>query len=350
MASIVTSKPDHYERLGLAPDAGAEEIARAFATAMSPLMPRSVGDLVEIAIAFETLRNPVKRRAYDASIAPALDEPEPAPAPVPETGPDPEVKLMFPREGWPVTPSTRIGSMELPAIDALPRMAEKDAPTPCLAPPLQAEAPRVSEPQLDYRPAEGRFRYLEQAPVEWRRPAAVVGALFVGVAMIGAGLGWYASRGIAPAQAEDSVTFPIPKSEAPLAEAPPQTAAVAVAVKAKPEHRTRPAGPPARAHRAAPVSEPVVAEEQRADDVPDIPSETVAALASQPAEAATAMPLPDSVIARTIGRIGYACGEVASTTAIDGAPGVFKVNCASGDSYRAAPVRGRYHFKRWSGR
>jgi hypothetical protein len=66
-------------------------------------------------------------------------------------------------------------------------------------------------------------------------------------------------------------------------------------------------------------------------------------------EAPAAMPLPDSVVARTIGRIGYACGEVASTTAVDGAPGVFKITCTSGHSYRAAPVRGRYHFKRWSG-
>jgi hypothetical protein len=37
----------------------------------------------------------------------------------------------------------------------------------------------------------------------------------------------------------------------------------------------------------------------------------------------------------------------ASTTAIEGSPGVFKVNCTSGDSYKATPVRGRYHFRRW---
>jgi hypothetical protein len=53
------------------------------------------------------------------------------------------------------------------------------------------------------------------------------------------------------------------------------------------------------------------------------------------------------VIARTIGRIGYACGQVAATAAIEGeAPGVFKVTCTSGQSYRAVPVRGRYRFKR----
>jgi hypothetical protein len=58
------------------------------------------------------------------------------------------------------------------------------------------------------------------------------------------------------------------------------------------------------------------------------------------------MPLPKAVIARTIGRIGYPCGQVASTTAVDGASGAFKVTCTSGHSYRAAPVRGRYRFRR----
>jgi hypothetical protein len=81
--------------------------------------------------------------------------------------------------------------------------------------------------------------------------------------------------------------------------------------------------------------------------VPDIPTEQVAALTAQDSAASAKMPLPDAVIARTIGRIGYACGDVESTTAIEGTPGAFKVTCTSGDSYRAAPVRGRYHFKRW---
>jgi hypothetical protein len=63
------------------------------------------------------------------------------------------------------------------------------------------------------------------------------------------------------------------------------------------------------------------------------------------------MPLPNSVIANTIGRIGYPCGEVASTVPIDGAAGgVFKVTCTSGHSYRAAPVNGRYRFRRLGSR
>jgi hypothetical protein len=61
------------------------------------------------------------------------------------------------------------------------------------------------------------------------------------------------------------------------------------------------------------------------------------------------MPLPNRVIARTIQRIGYPCGQVASTVP-GGAQGVFTVTCTSGHSYQAAPVRGRYRFRRVGGR
>jgi hypothetical protein len=61
------------------------------------------------------------------------------------------------------------------------------------------------------------------------------------------------------------------------------------------------------------------------------------------------MPLSNATIARTIARIGYSCGQVASTEAVEGESGVIKVTCTSGQSYRAAPVRGRYHFRRWGG-
>jgi len=68
-----------------------------------------------------------------------------------------------------------------------------------------------------------------------------------------------------------------------------------------------------------------------------------------PAEVTPAsMPLPSSVVARTIKRIGYACGSVASTSAVEGSPGVFTVTCTSGHSYQATPVKGRYRFRRVS--
>ena len=61
------------------------------------------------------------------------------------------------------------------------------------------------------------------------------------------------------------------------------------------------------------------------------------------------MPLPHRVVAQTIERIGYACGDVASTTAGDKA-GEFTVTCTSGQAYQATPVRGRYHFRRLGSR
>jgi hypothetical protein len=60
---------------------------------------------------------------------------------------------------------------------------------------------------------------------------------------------------------------------------------------------------------------------------------------------AASMPLSDTTVARTIQRIGYSCGKVASTTAGESA-GVFTVTCTSGQSFQARPVRGRYHFRR----
>ena len=58
------------------------------------------------------------------------------------------------------------------------------------------------------------------------------------------------------------------------------------------------------------------------------------------------MPLPNKTVARTIDRIGYSCGNVASALLVEGAAGVFTVTCTSGQSFQARPVNGRYRFKR----
>ena len=51
-------------------------------------------------------------------------------------------------------------------------------------------------------------------------------------------------------------------------------------------------------------------------------------LAPKPVEAS--MPLPNKVIARTIERIGYSCGEVSSTSAVDGSSGAYNVTTQLG--------------------
>ena len=339
MVTTLASKPNHYERLGLNPGAGDAEIARAFATAMSPLMPRSVRDIAEIGVAFETLRDPVRRRAYDESIAPPPRPQEPLREPDIEQAHG----VMFPRDGWPIIASARIGSAELPAVESLRRPSVKPEP--------EVQGKPQAEPRPALREAAG---FDEDERANWRRPAITLGGLFLGVAAVGAGLGWYASRGMSAAQAEQPVTMRVQRTQQPPAEVAPPSAAPVRATEIAPQSGAPPRvaekGAPSLKtlrHRSAAAPQAVSAEPRRAEDVPDIPSEQGAALASSATEPSEAMPLPDAVVARTIGRIGYACGEVASTTAVEGAPGAFKITCTSGQSYRAAPVRGRYHFKRW---
>ncbi len=87
------------------------------------------------------------------------------------------------------------------------------------------------------------------------------------------------------------------------------------------------------------------AEEQSASEETPAPAEPD----PQPSTAA-GLPLPNSVVARTIDRIGFRCGRVQSVTPVpDAAPGIYKVTCSSGLSYQASPVNGRYRFRKWSG-
>jgi protein TonB len=75
LISSVKSRPNHYETLGLTPTASGDDIAEAFATKSSKHIadPRATEpDMRELArqirIAHETLRDPVRRRAYDDSL------------------------------------------------------------------------------------------------------------------------------------------------------------------------------------------------------------------------------------------------------------------------------------------
>jgi curved DNA-binding protein CbpA len=74
MGSSVTTRPNHYEVLGLKPTASDKEIAAAFAREIG--RPRAFGGLTQLSIAYEVLRDPAKRRAYDDSIG---VKPEPLP-------------------------------------------------------------------------------------------------------------------------------------------------------------------------------------------------------------------------------------------------------------------------------
>jgi curved DNA-binding protein CbpA len=71
MVSPVKSRLTHYDNLGLTPAATPDEIAEAFAeqihiTITSP--EEAIEHADKVYIAYETLRDPIKRRAYDAAI------------------------------------------------------------------------------------------------------------------------------------------------------------------------------------------------------------------------------------------------------------------------------------------
>jgi hypothetical protein len=376
MASTVKTRLNHYEVLGLAPGATDADIAHAFAREASPYRPRPIGELAQVTLAFETLRDPARRRAYDASLAPK-------PEPKPEADPAPS---RWERDGWPFVASARVSSTELPSIDTLLRpirrarpearpepLAERRA-APFVAAPPKPEEPRrpAAETKPRLTPLTPRDRALEAAveerlheaedgAVEWKRPALIAGALLAGAGLLGAWAGWEAGDEAEAEQPEQAVTLEVPQAEAPapapIVASPP--AAPSIVAEARPARRTRDTAPAtARIGRAEPPPQPKVAQVQQAAEAVQLEEVAPEELASEiavvqpPAAAAAAttakLPLPDSVVARTIRRIGYACGQVASATAVDGgAPGVFKVTCTSGDSYRAAPVRGRYHFRRW---
>lgn len=66
MVSTVRSRPNHYVRLGVERTASDEEIARAFAYQMSLFRP--MAEAAQIGVAYEVLRDPAKRKAYDETL------------------------------------------------------------------------------------------------------------------------------------------------------------------------------------------------------------------------------------------------------------------------------------------
>ena len=374
MGSTVKSRPNHYEVLGLTPAATGDEIDQAFAKQLDPLRPRPFGGLAEVTVAYETLRDRIKRHAYDVSLGlkptptrappvappewasysmrasarpavrPAID-PLPRPAPRAEARPRPEPELppfVLASRAEPIEP-------ELREDDPKPETAAEELQRP-EAMPKPAIDPRPSSDRLHFAES-GRFRIDGDAPFQWKLPALAVGVLVLAVG-VGTWTGLEAGNDDEQVRSEQAATLKIPLAK-PLPAAITALPDVSIpgATEAQPERPTR---APAATDQVAPNRQPLqitLPENQSLEAAQGGDAATEQAPAAPVEMAAAKMPLPNAVIARTIGRIGYPCGQVATTAAIgDGAPGVFRVTCTSGHSYRAAPVRGRYRFRQLANR
>ena len=328
MIGTAKSRLNYYEMLGIAPSAAGDAIAKAFSKATNVLRPHAFGGITELCVAYETLRDPVRRRAYDASIGRA---PKPAPAPI-----------------------SRPASAHFMVRPAVPAAAPPHPPSGASEPPpeprpvrpvrLDAQSPRplaLDDPDIDV------------GPIEWKRIKAVVGGSVAAAVLVGAIGGWWSvSEAANPAQQAATEAADRPRDKRPVASSDPQREPIVykTARSIAPPHRavslqSRTERADRRTQRA-----PSQAEDQLVQAPSDLaeqnPGDPLAPEAGPVSAAAAAMPLPHKTVARTIDRIGYACGTVASTAPVEGAAGVFTIICSSGQSFQAKPVNGRYRFRR----
>jgi hypothetical protein len=345
--------------LGLKPTAANDEIARAFARESSVFRPQPFGGIAEVCVAYETLRDPIKRRAYDASLG---LEPERLP-PEPRMRSIPRPKLLAEQISEP--PAAAL----LRPMDPIARHnSSAPSPTSELRDQPQADATPPIEEQVGgdrsrYVPVEERLD-LEAVPIDWKRTGTTLGAVVVLACLFGGLAGWWSASDVGDGGPQaTAVSVPLPPAK-PLATSAAALPAPASEADTQPDRPRRPA-----LAAASLVSTPAVPQRIAGEQQPPEPqsweSEPQLGLAHQDEPGLTAseedaantpitstvaagLPLPNKLVARTIERIGYACGAVASTNPVEGeAPGVYKVTCTSGQSYQAKPVNGRYHFRRW---
>lgn len=389
MASSVRSLSNHYETLKVDPTASTNQIVEAFSSQMRNARVRpdiTIARLAQLSVAYETLRDPAKRRAYDASIglkpaapkpltvnvtpfigAPVMDrlsrlaDPSPGPAQQPKQDP---------RQSVP--PESRSGAFTPTSVrEPAPREHSEPAAQarPQLPPaPIEEAAVYRAAPSIDEKVEieDGRFAI--------GRTAATLGAGVIGVAVLAFAMALPGNNPDRltdlPTRAHNGVTVALPPATGTDdAVGAPEAAAGAALPSPSIHHRS---GALVRLVRSHPITsaaanlqkpgtapaDPLAPQAATVDSAPaqatvpapdgnaaDTPAEAPVAT-----ESAARLPLADATIARTIERIGYGCGRVVSTTAIDGGSGVYRITCSSGDSYRAAPVRGRYRFRRLGSR
>lgn len=340
---------NHYELLGVSPAASDAEISQAFARKMSLFGAHLMAEAPQISIAYDTLRNPVKRRDYDRSlglhvrsephawgftVAPPRWMPLVAPLGSSAVTPEPHVEL----EPTPVNPraAAMAASLREVASPVRPKPVEQRQ---------HGAGPDPTEPLIQHilevgrEEREGLYEERERS-FDWKKPAMAAGGLLVGAGVIGAAAGLSVKDNAAAAKPEPVVSVALPAA---------RVAADAAAPAAEAEPLFTPsarAAPPRARHSAAPQRPSAFADDIAQSLSADATAGETAPL--QPAEGVQAgLPLSSPVIARTIERIGYKCGEVSATA--PAGSGAFTVTCTSGGTYQAKPVRGRFRFRRVAG-
>ena len=330
MVSSVKSRLNFYETLGLTPSATGDAIAQAFVRATSAFRPHAFGGMTELCVAYETLRDPARRRAYDASLG---------------LTPKPQIR--------PIIRPASAHFMQRPAVAVVPPAEPKVEPKvepksldPVIRRPVQLD------PSLPRRAAFTEAN-ADISPIDWKRPGKIFGGLAAAAVSVGALAGWWSGSSVAEPEPPKQVASAARQPEKPVptlselwpepapsaVEVPPVRPRRAVATRPRAERPTQPLQLAASQADSAPIQPPSdLADPTEADP---LAPET----APVPAVAAV-MPLPHRTVARTIDRIGYNCGQVASATPVEGEAGVFNVTCTSGQSFRASPVNGRYRFRR----
>lgn len=362
MSDFVRSRLNYYEMLRVSPTADGDEIDRAFAREGSVFRPHAFGGLTELCIAYETLRDPTSRRAYDAALRTGRDptsqnrsigaraerapEIEASPAAVKQHAigaPLPPASTSTPRQ-WPSPIAAPITPLAMkPALALGPGAELHTRPEQRIG---RGDTPSLSIE--DYLGTEVR-------PLDWRRAGITVGSIIVLACLLGGVAGWWSIGAAAEApQPENTVSVSLSPakqlSASPALQPAPEpvrTMPYAGIDRAKPKLATRPS-----VERRATASPAMTVEEQPEPIAVDAgTSHQAVEQTPEISPVAAAMPLPNKVVSRTIDRIGYACGAVSSAAPVEGeAPGTYKVTCTSGQSFQASLVNGRYRFKRWERR